>query len=151
MRTCLDAAARADLATRLHRLQPDTPGRWGSLDAPRMLAHLLDSFAIMAGGQQASPPDPLPPRFLRSAIVRWLMIDTSLPWPRGKVVAPPEFTASAPTVFAIDRERVIAELERFAEPSAGWPEHPAFGRLPTRQWGRLAWKHMDHHLKQFGV
>jgi hypothetical protein len=28
---------------------------------------------------------------------------------------------------------------------------PAFGKLSNRQWGRLAYVHMDHHLRQFGV
>ena len=30
-------------------------------------------------------------------------------------------------------------------------EHPKFGPLTQSEWGRLAWKHRDHHLRQFGV
>lgn len=29
--------------------------------------------------------------------------------------------------------------------------HPAFGNISTHQWGIAAYKHMDHHLRQFGV
>jgi hypothetical protein len=29
--------------------------------------------------------------------------------------------------------------------------HIAFGKLTTKEWGIAAWKHMDHHLRQFGV
>jgi hypothetical protein len=44
-------------------------------------------------------------------------------------------------------------VERFATgPRARtWPEHPAFGRLSASQWGVLAHRHVDHHLRQFGV
>jgi hypothetical protein len=31
------------------------------------------------------------------------------------------------------------------------PEHPAFGRLSGRAWGALVYRHMDHHLRQFGL
>ncbi|MDM1555573.1 DUF1569 domain-containing protein [Chryseobacterium indologenes] len=29
--------------------------------------------------------------------------------------------------------------------------HPAFGNISTYEWGIAAYKHMDHHLRQFGV
>ncbi|WP_407534605.1 DinB family protein [Elizabethkingia miricola] len=29
--------------------------------------------------------------------------------------------------------------------------HPAFGNISTNEWGIAAYKHMDHHLRQFGV
>ncbi|WP_185290640.1 DUF1569 domain-containing protein [Chryseobacterium lactis] len=29
--------------------------------------------------------------------------------------------------------------------------HPAFGNISTQEWGIAAYKHMDHHLRQFGV
>lgn len=32
-----------------------------------------------------------------------------------------------------------------------WPEHPAFGKLSTKDWGVLVYRHIDHHFKQFGV
>ena len=32
-----------------------------------------------------------------------------------------------------------------------WPVHVAFGQLSGAQWGRLLYRHTDHHFKQFGV
>jgi hypothetical protein len=29
--------------------------------------------------------------------------------------------------------------------------HPLFGKMGKTQWGRVVWKHLNHHLKQFGV
>jgi hypothetical protein len=29
--------------------------------------------------------------------------------------------------------------------------HPMFGKMTADQWGRSMWKHLDHHLRQFGV
>lgn len=52
-----------------------------------------------------------------------------------------------------DRAALHDLIERFAaEDRAGrWPPHPAFGTLSGRGWGSLAYKHLDHHLRQFGV
>jgi hypothetical protein len=32
-----------------------------------------------------------------------------------------------------------------------WPDHPVFGRMRGSSWGVLVYRHMDHHLRQFGV
>lgn len=56
-----------------------------------------------------------------------------------------------------DLERDKAKLKdligRFnaAGPAHDWSVHPLFGKLPGKQWGRLAYRHLDHHLRQFGV
>jgi hypothetical protein len=46
-----------------------------------------------------------------------------------------------------------ALVDRFTPRGAGgrWPEHPAFGKLTERAWGVLVYRHMDHHLRQFGA
>jgi hypothetical protein len=36
-------------------------------------------------------------------------------------------------------------------PTALAPEHPFFGPLTATEWDRLQWKHLDHHLRQFGA
>jgi hypothetical protein len=75
-----------------------------------------------------------------------------VPWPKGTPTAR-ELIARAPEGF--DRE--LASLERYIDTVAGaadrrdWPEHPAFGKLSRGAWGRLGYRHVDHHLRQFGV
>jgi hypothetical protein len=32
-----------------------------------------------------------------------------------------------------------------------WNPHPIFGELTAEQWGQMQYKHLDHHLTQFGV
>jgi len=74
------------------------------------------------------------------------------PFPRGAATAP-ELLTRQPREWAKD----IADLRGLLERAAGmsttdeWPEHPAFGPLSRRAWGVLIYRHMDHHLRQFGV
>ena len=52
-----------------------------------------------------------------------------------------------------DREVVVELIERFAAtpPIRLADAHPSFGRMRPRDWDVLQYRHLDHHLRQFGV
>jgi hypothetical protein len=149
-RTLADPATRAALAARLARLTPETPARWGAFTAPRMLAHVLDATRMYLGELSCRPRDRA---LFRTALVQWLVIDV-LPFPRGAPTARELLERPPAPTFDADRQALLALLDRFdaAHPQAPtrWPAHPLFGPLTAAQWGRLGYKHTDHHLRQFG-
>jgi hypothetical protein len=54
--------------------------------------------------------------------------------------------------FEKEKQAFIETVHRFAnhaQPIGHF--HPYFGKLSTEQWGLTSWKHVDHHLRQFGV
>jgi hypothetical protein len=63
----------------------------------------------------------------------------------------PELLARAPGEWANEVDACRALVDRFArEPlPRAWPDHPGFGPLDARAWGVLAYRHLDHHLRQF--
>ncbi|OFW68664.1 MAG: hypothetical protein A2Y74_00090 [Actinobacteria bacterium RBG_13_63_9] len=149
MATLLDAASIEEIQARMQRLQPDAPALWGRMSASQMVCHLIDAFRIPLG------EEPVTVRWtpLRICPLRWLLV-YMLPWPKGKLPTTPEFQRTQPTTWAADQVAWRAALERFVERGRkGGPfgPHPAFGALSTREWGRLAYLHCDHHLRQFGV
>lgn len=149
MPSLLDATDRARLAERVRALAPDQRPRWGRMDVARMLAHCADALRN-ATGELPIAVRRIP--LVRTALVKWLMIDV-LPMPKGAPTAPELLRTSAPDI-AEERDALLALLARFGEGDASscrWAPHPLFGELTPTQWGRLAWKHLDHHLRQFGV
>jgi hypothetical protein len=89
-------------------------------------------------------------------ILKWLALWTPIPFPRGVRTNPqhdPKADGTRPADFERDRARVIAGLEKLASPDASRLEtaHGIFGLMTARDWQRWAWKHADHHLRQFGV
>lgn len=57
-----------------------------------------------------------------------------------------------PGDFAADVAALEALCVRFADPASAKPmPHFIFGVLNEVEWCRLGWRHMDHHLKQFGL
>src|SRR5206468_6853230 len=72
---------------------------------------------------------------------------------KGKGRSPPEFLATRPTTWQADVTRLRDLIRRFGDrgPAAAWPPSRVFGRISGRSWGVLEHKHLDHHLRQFGV
>jgi hypothetical protein len=145
--TLWDERDRRTLDERLARLTPETRGRWGSFDAPRMLCHITDAVRA-AIGEVSCAPKQSP---LRHAPINALVM-FYLPWPKGTPTAP-ELLARAPETWEKEVVRYRAAVDALTKrPKAGaWPVHVVFGRISGAQWGRLLYRHTDHHFKQFGV
>lgn len=65
----------------------------------------------------------------------------------------PTFVIADERDFAEERTKLLMLIERFAErgpAAAGGATHSFFGKLTGEQWGELMYKHIDHHLQQFG-
>jgi hypothetical protein len=148
MSSLADPAVRASITARIDTLTPDTVPRWGSMTAPQMLAHCADALR-MAYGDLTVAPKRVP--LVRLAPVKWLLI-YGIPFPKGAPTAK-ELRSRVPLHWGDERETLRTLVARFGEEASrrSWPEHPLFGPLDGRYWGQLAWKHLDHHLRQFGV
>lgn len=146
--TLFDPKDRQQILDRVSSLTPESRRRWGRMNATQAVVHMADQLQMALG----KIPSGRPRGPLRFAPLRWLSIHL-IPWPRGRVKAPRELFTTAPGEFEADLRELRDLVARFAaaDPNVEWPEHPLFGRLSGRDWGVLAWRHMDHHLTQFGV
>lgn len=148
MKTLWDPAARRELCDRLTRLTPAATRRWGTMSAPHMVAHLVDSMRMAIGDIPVASKN-LPLRFTP---IKQLII-YCLPFPKGAPTAP-ELVSRLPADWPSECATLLTLIDRFADRSRsapGWPDHPAFGKLTGNSWGVLAYRHIDHHLRQFGV
>jgi Protein of unknown function (DUF1569) len=147
MKTIWDVSARDELRERIGRLSPTANRLWGKMSAPEMIAHLVESMR-MANGEIAVPSKKLPLRFTP---IKQFVIFVA-PFPKGAPTAPQLIGRSA-VDWPSECGTLCRGMDQFAERgrSAALPEHPAFGKLTARAWGRLIYRHMDHHLRQFGV
>ena len=145
MPTILDSTEREAILQRLRRLQPSSQPSWGTLTAPKMVCHLADSLRVGLGDLPAKPVD----TFLSRTLVKWLVVYSPVPPPRGKIQTAPEMLTSGPRTWAEDVATVESLLARMAT-TPRLASHPSFGPLTNGGWGRLTWKHLDHHLRQFG-
>jgi hypothetical protein len=147
MKTIWQDDARRDILNRLAKLAPTARAQWGRMSAPEMVCHLSESLKMALGDLPcASKNGPLRHTPIKQFIV-WVA-----PWPKGVPTAP-ELLQRVPASWSSDVRDLNALVDRFAarRDASSWPEHPAFGKLSTGSWGRLVYRHMDHHLRQFGA
>ena len=147
MRTLWEADARADILTRIRGLPAEGRPRWGKMNAPKMLAHIADQIRMGLGD--------IPARRGAGWLSVWpfnyLMIHV-VPWPHG-AKGPFEAFTTKPASWDSDKKALEALIDRFCEKQQQqtWPEHPLFGKLSGNDWAALSYKHLSHHLRQFGV
>jgi hypothetical protein len=149
--TIFDATARSALEARVRRLLPDSPRQWGRMSPHQAICHLSDAFKVAVGER---PCAPVAGRFKQ--LVKLVALYAPVHWPRGTIVTVPEAEqgrgGTPPVEFERDRAELLALMERFATTGAHAlpPTHPIFDRMTATDWGRWGYRHVDHHLRQFG-
>jgi hypothetical protein len=146
MPTLLDQTDRDAILRRLQGVSQERTPLWGSLSAPRLLCHLADQLRVALGLIPAARRDTA---FSRT-VLKWLVVYSPMQAPPGKVRTAPEMLTSTPTTWAADLEAVRTLIHQLAA-TPTTAVHPLFGPLTHGGWCRLAWKHLDHHLRQFGL
>jgi hypothetical protein len=119
------------------------------MDPSQLLPHLASGLRLALGERKL---EGTPPGRVRGTIFRYLAIHV-LRWPEGKIQSPPGAFSTPSVGWARDREIVVELIERFARTSSNdlGGIHPSFGRMRPRDWDVLQYRHLDHHLRQFGV
>lgn len=140
-----------ELILRINQLQPESLRKWGNMSIEEMLVHCAAGIQMGLGELPAkvrvSP--------LRGAIARLLYIEL-LPFPK-LAAAPAELNINKKLKTRLDFDsgkqqliQLVKKMETTPD-SHKFPVHPIFHKLSRRQWSKLFYKHLDHHLKQFGV
>jgi hypothetical protein len=147
MRSLYRDADRRDILRRAGQLTPEHRPAWGRMNARQMLAHVSEALR-MGLGDVVIPQYRHIVRFspLKELIIYWL------PFPKGAPTAPQLLARSAEDWDAEQQVfRTLVERFNGSIPTGATPVHPLFGRMTWPQWGVLTYRHLDHHLRQFGV
>lgn len=135
------------LRERVDKLEPSSQHQWGTMTVDQMLWHVNGSLSIGMGKLRAAHvKPPLPVSLLRPMALY-------LPFPKEKGKALPEIVATDHYDFNAERVRFHTLIEEFSLKPLhfNWLDHPMLGHLSGPAWSRLEGKHIDHHLRQFGV
>ena len=150
MKNLYESATANEVKKRIAQLEPDSARLWGKMNAPQALAHCASSLEWAVG-------DSVPPRMflgrIVGMIVKPLLLGNEKPMRRN---SPTEKTlvVADRRDLGTERERLCGLIDRFASAGpAGCTTHPHsfFGRLTPQEWATLMYKHLDHHLRQFGA
>ncbi|HLK05251.1 MAG TPA: hypothetical protein VKT53_12490 [Candidatus Acidoferrum sp.] len=152
MKSLRHPAQQQEILRRVHLIQPSTERLWGSMSSHQMICHLSDGFRLYMGEKKAQT--------VASPMPKWLMATIAIympfPWPHGvKTMRELDQQAGGgtpPEEFTRDQSELRSLIDRFINlpRDFAWPEHPSLGKFSYNGWMRLAYRHCDHHLRQFG-
>lgn len=140
----------AALTTRINGLTPATTPAWGKMSVSQMLAHCNVTYEMVYDITHPKPG--AIKRFLLNLFVKNAVVGPK-PYPRNSPTAP-QFKITATKDFAHEKQRLLSYLERVhAEGAQAFEgrESNSFGPLTAAEWNVMFYKHLDHHLTQFGV
>ncbi len=141
-----DPAVKQEIIDRINKLRPATQRQWGRMDVGQMLAHCQMPLGVAIG---------------RHKLKRNFLLSLIGPLFKKKLYDEKPFKRNLPTDksfkmtdkkdFDREKETLILMINEFSEETMSNEPHPFFGKLTKEQWSKGSWKHLDHHLHQFGV
>jgi len=152
MKNILDSTTKKEIENRINSLNENSHRQWGKMSANEMVCHCSDQIKMAVGDM----PTKFVGNFFSNTFVKHLIL-LGMPAPKGKVETVPELKqgvgGTRPTNFDQDKKELLGLVNNFQNIIKQKPNqvHPAFGKMNSKQWARLCYIHLDHHLKQFSA
>lgn len=140
-----------DIISRIEKLTPETRPLWGKMGVAEMLAHCCVTYEYVFEPNKYKK---------NNAFVRFILKLLVKPKVVGEAGYPqngntgPDFIIKDTRDFATEKARLIAFIQKTQKMGAtafeGKESH-SFGPLTAIEWNNMFYKHLAHHLGQFGV
>ncbi len=148
MENLFDREVYNTIINRIESLTPNSAAKWGKMNVSQMLAHCAVAFGVPLSDKKLKGNFLM--RLIGPLFKKQLYDDT--PWKQNLPTAP-NFKIADERNFETEKQKLISLVNRFF--SAGQDgiskfPHPIFGHFTPQQWGQSMYKHLDHHLRQFG-
>ncbi len=149
MKSLFDKGSYEEIIRRMNALTPDMQRQWGKMEVAQMLAHCKEAFKVPLSDKKI-------PRMFMGILLSWIVkskLYNEEPWKKNLPTAP-NFLIKDQRDFNTEKKELTELITKFysgGHGNVGKFPHPFFGTLSQEQWGKSMYKHLDHHLMQFGV
>ncbi len=148
MKNLFDKTVIEELSARITALDPNQQPQWGQMGVAQMLAHCSEVLKNALGdGQQKR----MWIGYVVAPFIRHRYYDNQ---PFKKKNVPSSFIVNTNKDFVEERQKLISLIEHFyqaGKEKSKHATHPMLGQFMPEQWAIGQYKHLDHHLRQFGV
>ena len=147
MKSIFTPDAHNEIMSRIEQLDDNAQPQWGKMTIGQMAHHCQYPLHIILDKEDYN----LRPNWLINLFFKKSMYSDK-PW-RKNLPTVPRFKAAAPKSWVEEKPKLVSLLKELHthKDRTNWQPHPSFGDLTKDQWGKMQFKHLDHHLKQFGV
>lgn len=150
MKNVFDANHTKEILDRIDRLDPNAQRLWGKMSVSQMLAHCNVTYELVYDNKHPKPKPLM--RFILKLLVKGKVVDDT-PYKMSGPTAP-VFIVRSEKDFDLEKNRLIDYITKtlgHGETYFDGKESHSFGVLTKTEWSNMFYKHLDHHLRQFGV
>lgn len=145
-----DKSVSDQLIRRINALTPASQPNWGKMNVAQMLAHCNVTYELVYENKHPQP------NFLMKFILKTFIkkiVTSETPYKHNSRTAP-VFLITDTKDFETEKQRLINYInktQQLGETSFDNKMSHSFGRLSVTEWNNMFYKHLNHHLTQFGV
>ncbi|MCB0685165.1 MAG: DUF1569 domain-containing protein [Saprospiraceae bacterium] len=139
-----------DLIQRIEKLTPESQPLWGKMSVSQMMAHCNVAYEL--NFEDIHPKPNAFKKFFIKLLAKNIVVGEK-PYKKNSPTAP-QFLVANNKNFAEEKQRLVSYLQKtqnLGEEYFHDRDSHAFGKLTKTEWSNLYYKHLDHHLQQFGV
>lgn len=147
MKSFFEEGVYEELSSRLNKINQDSKPVWGKMNAGQMLHHCQMPLNIILEKEDYG----VKPNWLINLLFKKSMYSDKL-WKKNLPTAK-GFAIKDEKDFETEKQDITNLLDELnnQRKRIDWQAHPAFGKMTKEQWGKMQYKHLDHHFRQFGV
>jgi hypothetical protein len=147
MKTLFEETTVQELRERFEKLNSNITSEWGKMNAAQMLAHCTATLQMPVGDIVVKKSS--------LSLIGWMfrgLFRNEKPFGKNSPTSP-EFVMTESRDFEVEKRRFLDAFQKLTkgQDAVKCFQHPFFGKMTCEDWGRLMYKHMDHHFRQFGV
>ena len=138
------------LLNRVNKLSNTQAANWGKMDVAQMLAHCNVTYE-MAFNENFKKSSPFLRFILKNLVKKGIVNDQPL---KKDSTTASEMVIKTPKKFEEEKSILIANLQKTIKMGENYfdgKDHPGFGVMTKQEWNNFYYKHLDHHLTQFGA
>ena len=150
MKNIFEESVNNEVIARISALTNETQAKWGKMSVAQMMAHCSVAYEMVY--ENSHPPIGGFKKFMLKLFVKNIVVG-SKPYKKNSRTAP-EFLISDQRNFEKEKERLVSFINKTQELGEEYfdnKESRAFGNLSAMEWNNMFYKHIDHHLNQFGA
>ncbi len=146
MKSLFEESVYTEILERIDLLHENSERQWGKMTMGQMAWHCQFPLAIGIKNKDKGNGNFFVKLFFKKQMYNEKPFRKNLP-------TAPNLKATVPKDVTVEKAKLKELVCQFYEcrSRTSWNPHPLFGKFTHQQWGQVQYKHLDHHLKQFGV
>ena len=139
-----------EIIARINSLTNETQALWGKMHVAQMLAHCSVSYETIYTNKHPKPNAFV--KFILKNFIKKYIVNEK-PYKKSSQTAP-YFIIADERDFEAEKKKLIdyiLKTQELGENAFEGKESVSFGPMSKNEWNNMLYKHLDHHLSQFGV